>query len=1165
MKQSGLYKSILTGLFLTAAIGYSQTVDSVPKSDSLAPASVTPPSAPLPAPPVSKSESQSVIRMEFLKEKTIHSPDSTFFNILKITNTNAKTVKGVVRISVPIGWKVISAPETAVSIEPGETFVVPVRVSLARTVTGGVSYVVNATLSSDRALVHDKNQTSASKAFYITIPRKTKWEVYPLARTIYFDKYSEYAQMKLRVINQGNGYQLVKFEFDIGSSLELYGSMGGKYFGSVELKPHRDTVLTYHVKYKNPMEPTSWNRDFRKLSIKIAAKSDTLVKHSTVTFKFLESSYCNPMADRTSPLTIDVQMQNLLSEFDPRLMFSAYGDLYFKNEHALDYFLRFPNIALYGYASAQDFGENLWYRSRMRARYMTDKWQIMAGDIGSSGISLLPIGGRGLGGDYRINANHKVGGLFTAGISYPVYSGHLYHETTLPKNIGLTSSLSAIIDNYNNMQNLGASVSASYPINKDHLIRLTLSGSQLRHLYDNQTFTDPNGNFISTVDPGASFIGYGGILQYQARMRKMKASLNAQYTSAHFSQYNNGRLNLNTTAQYYINSKYFIVANAAYHIHEPNLYNRGLLFPKKYFSSGRYRTELGIRMSNRLVLYGGPMLDHIYQRHYKVRFLQQDTVLTRFSSLSPKLSLRLNYRNSASGSVNPYLMMGYTMISQAEDSTLGIQSAFSQDVYFNAHAGVSVVQQNWGVNVFYYYGPHDLIGQSDYFYFNKFSKSIRVMPYFEKYYFNKTLLLNSYSSYYYEASNNSERINLNARLTFFINRSWNLYVDNNLYMFSRVTQEGTKTYARSYYLNLGFKKSFDIPQPGIKFHDVKVVCFKDMNGNKIMDSDEYGIPDVVIVIDRDVKADSSASKSNRRRSQFTPGELVTDNFGMVSYCRVPHGDYTIGVNPLLNLADLYNINGSNQPVSIFRDTTIYIPFVQSYRVRGKIVLNRDEYSSAGAISPANVRIVATDSSGNSFPALSGFDGSYTLYVPQAGEYKLTINHVFGDRFTLQESEYTVSFDGAKEFQVDFIFNEAKRKMNINNGSSGAPSPVSGSTNPPPPAGTGSVVPTNSVSPTPADTSSGRNLAPASGGSAGELTYRVQLASSANRIPASQYTTRFKGVANIQEYFQDGTYRYTTGDYKTWEFEKATEYKDQLIQKGFKDAFVIFFKDGKRIK
>ena len=145
------------------------------------------------------------------------------------------------------------------------------------------------------------------------------------------------------------------------------------------------------------------------------------------------------------------------------------------------------------------------------------------------------------------------------------------------------------------------------------------------------------------------------------------------------------------------------------------------------------------------------MVDHVYQRHFKVRSLQQDTILTRFSSLSPKLSLRLNYRNSTSGSVNPYLMMGCTMIRQAEDSTLGVQSAFSKNTYFNAHAGVSIIQQNWGVNVFYYYGPHDLIGQTDYFYFNKFSKSIRVMPYFEKYYFNRTLLLNSYSSYYYEA------------------------------------------------------------------------------------------------------------------------------------------------------------------------------------------------------------------------------------------------------------------------------------------------------------------------------------------------------------------------------------------------------------------------------
>src|SRR3990172_3855496 len=118
--------------------------------------------------------SHSVIVMSFIKEKVEHSPDSTFFNILKVTNNNGSVVQGVVRITVPVGWKIISAAETNVNINPNQTEYIPIRVSLARTASGGTSFVISATLISNRSLFTDKNQNSVSKACYITIPKKTK-------------------------------------------------------------------------------------------------------------------------------------------------------------------------------------------------------------------------------------------------------------------------------------------------------------------------------------------------------------------------------------------------------------------------------------------------------------------------------------------------------------------------------------------------------------------------------------------------------------------------------------------------------------------------------------------------------------------------------------------------------------------------------------------------------------------------------------------------------------------------------------------------------------------------------------------------------------------------------------------------------------------------------
>ncbi|HEY4798082.1 MAG TPA: hypothetical protein VII99_03295, partial [Bacteroidia bacterium] len=343
---------------------------------------------------------------------------------------------------------------------------------------------------------------------------------------------------------------------------------------------------------------------------------------------------------------------------------------------------------------------------------------------------------------------------------------------------------------------------------------------------------------------------------------------------------------------------------------------------------------------------------------------------------------------------------GYRFITAAQDSTVIIPPGLvSKKEYFNARAGLNVIQNNWGVNVFYYYGPSSSASQNDFYYYGVYSKSLRIMPYFQKYFYHKTMLLSSYDSYYFEVASNNEHFALNARLSFFLQHLWTLFVDNNLFMSSTVTTDNTKAFSRSYYLNVGFKKSFDIPQPKVKYYNLRVICFKDINGNGVMDGNEHGLQDIVISIDRGNRMDSVSGKPMKQPGHFMPCEMVTDNFGSVIYYHIPEGEFNVNVFPLVNLKDLYNIKGQKQKAIVSRDTTYYIPFVQSNRVEGRVIINRDEFSSLGAISTANIRITATDSLGNSFPTLTAADGSYVLYVPTAGEYNVSINKVFDDQFS----------------------------------------------------------------------------------------------------------------------------------------------------------------------
>lgn len=802
----------------------------------------------------------------------------------------------------------------------------------------------------------------------------------------------------------------------------------------------------------------------------------------------------------------------------------------------------------------------------MSAGYTSHNWEVKVGDnVGVYSTGLLGIMGRGVGGMYKINSSNKIGAAVAAAMGTPLYSGTMFHEIFLPKGIVFKSSLTAIIDNYNRMNTYGASVQANYSFLPGHNVFLLLSPSVTKHNYDNQTFTDQFGNYITTVDPGATRYGFGAQFGYLLNRNKVNAALNVLFATKDYYQYYSGKLNVNGNATYFINKKYYLIGNSSIYLQNPRMYNQGVLYPENKYLAGSHKIEIAGRMTNKFTLFTGPVLDHLSVTSLKINRITQDSTYARFSTISPKLSIRGSYKNNVSGFINPYAMFGYTFITVAEDSSIALPILFSpRKGFFNAKAGINIIQSNWGLNVVYYIGPRDFITQSDYYYFGRYSKSLRIMPFFQKYYFNKTVLLSSYNSYYYEVGSNSERISLNANIKFFLEKDWTLFIDNNLYLSSFITEEGQKINSRSYFFSVGVKKVFDIPQPKVKYYDLKVICFKDINGNQMKDDDEQGLADIVLSIDRQVKIDSLTQRSFRQPGQFSPAEMVTDNFGQIIYYHIPEGEYNLHVFPLMNLKDLYNVNGQKQKITVSRkDSTYYVPFVQSYRVIGRIILKRDEYSSGGTISTANIRVTATDSSGYSSFALTSADGSYILYVPKAGEYTIAVNNVFGDQFSLQEGSYTVSFDGAKEFSVDFIFNEKKRSVNVNGVTTSVDTLM----------GRHSsiiVMGNDTIKDVTMADEDGKAIAdsqtkktatalPVGPG----ITYKVQLSARSDRVSLAQRGVVFKGLSNVAEYSEDGMYKYTTGDFKT--IAEAKKARLDLLSKGFSGAFVVPFYKGSRVR
>jgi outer membrane protein OmpA-like peptidoglycan-associated protein/tetratricopeptide (TPR) repeat protein len=75
-----------------------------------------------------------------------------------------------------------------------------------------------------------------------------------------------------------------------------------------------------------------------------------------------------------------------------------------------------------------------------------------------------------------------------------------------------------------------------------------------------------------------------------------------------------------------------------------------------------------------------------------------------------------------------------------------------------------------------------------------------------------------------------------------------------------------------------------------------------------------------------------------------------------------------------------------------------------------------------------------------------------------------------------------------------------------------------------------------------------------------ISYRVQLYTLSRLLPLN--SPEFVNIKDIQYYEENGLYKYTAGDFST--YEQAHTYRDIMVKMGFTDAFVVAFDNGQRI-
>jgi hypothetical protein len=918
-----------------------------------------------------------------------------YFNVARIVNKSTKPVTGEVNFNGPENWKIFSFPSPKITINPGDTAWVPVRVSPYSDAIGGITYIINATFKTDESVL--------SENAYVTLPSKTKWDFSVSSSSIFFTEYSPNVSFKVSISNKGNTNQLVKLHLQVGKLLYLLKSNDPNYVEYIDVPAFKDTIITFGVSYQKNLsyqEKTRYENNWKESAILIYASSAGVEKSTTVMIKKLNSTYQNNRDQNSSPLNLDYQVNNLMSNQKARYNIRTYGSVLFSEKRDLSYSLGLNNL-YFDNTGNKSFDINNQFLYTIR--YNDMKNTIVAG-YNINGGELHPINGRGIEGTYKINDKNKISYAFSQN-PYGNGLGEYIGYSSRFKNVVVTSGITNENAQSGKYKATSVSLGAGFVFLKYHF--LTLQTLFSRAAYN--------------LSPGrdTSLFGMSYRIMYNVQYKKlelrstfMNSKLNYIHNSGSSQMYIDGKYSLNDKIKFilYGNRQFYSNTNFPYNFFNPSNHNSNdYIRLTASLSKGIITYQLGPNYIGSLRQYYNPLT--------KIR--------SEYMTFQPGIWGASTIRLSGDRSITPNITLSSLKFNFNSDDPLSQSFSWKKNLYYAA--GINYFDNVWRINAYYSSGTTSdlyrnvLVDEKP-----VLSRSIQVRPSFEKYLFDRKVRVSAYLNYSYFMPSGRETVSYNGRYDQFFKSGWTFYISGYVYSNTRVDEKMGRINSKDLNFIVGVTKSFDIQQPRLKYYDLKTVFFNDLDGNLTKSPNEPPVANILVNIEKD------RTKSDLQ-SYIPSTDMISDVNGEIFYENLPQDIYKLKFTPLVNLQSLYFLNGAEQGYFCDQDRTLYIPLAESYKIKGRIILVRDPNSSEGKISVDGVRLTATGPKGETYSALTDNFGSYILNVPKAEKFNVKINNVFGAQFSIANDELVVQFTGNKTINLDFTFVEKKREINFNNG------------------------------------------------------------------------------------------------------------------------------------
>lgn len=909
------------------------------------------------------------IEIEFTKHSIEVKSKQVFFNALKITNKSGQTESFNLNLTVPQDWNIIGNEKAELTLNPYDSIIVPIRVAVGAKVRGDIGYSIIASITDSR------NNTIKNAYCFVKIPHEYNLKVKFLGGISYIDPSTLTSEFSVRITNMGNREEPVNLYFD-GQNNVTIGSKAYKFVSyDITVPPFADTILTYNVALINEHD----DKKLYPLTAKI--KTTYFATEKNIWFNKLDSKYTNHINPTDKALSIELIAQGLMdSEREPTITSVIEGKTYLNGRNDIYYYYR-----NYDSKKNSDFYE----KARMYIGANIGNWNIEIGDNIRNLES--PMSGRGGYLAFR-NSHNAIELLANKTVNDDLYN---YGGSYAIKPIRNLSFKLGGAYNHQESTNLDSKVGffgLNFNINNKHILNFVI-GLNKQH------------------NDSISHQELGGKLYYTSKFKKVTSSINSYYYGKNFYSPYAGRLDFNSTTTWNINNKNTLscILNDIQIESKPT---KGTQSSKLGYEEGKI--EHNYFVSKRTNLFWGPSVSHYTAKDFSY-FVTDNTYVSINYKLTMGARIKILDNNAL---ISPRFEIVKSRITK---NPFVYQNNKSNSQYFS----INFRMRGFNLVTYYNSGARTINDQINNAYQNKLIRKLQFIPSYDAFVYKDIVNLYLGLSYSNNLSSNLSNSNITGRVTCYLPKNWRFYV---MAVYSlqkrKTTQDAIETY-QTFYAEASLKKEFDIQQPRIKYHDLTFSFFKDFNGNYLQDENEPGIKNVLVRIEK-IKSDVKG----RIPSDFVSADLLSDNTGIVNMENIPEGLYSISYNPIGAEAGTYSKAKDIVEFKVDRSGDYFFPFVEKNKVFGKIILNRSRLSGIGKVDVSNIRITATDSRGNTFSTLTNKEGQFIIYAPVTDEYVVNINNIFYENFDLRQNNFRVQFNGYKQFEVNFVFDEKIRRINF---------------------------------------------------------------------------------------------------------------------------------------